>query len=188
MTDARVGTVRRHMRQGISFFILLSLKVLQLQDVGQTSGPPTDTLSLQPTASSGSATSPFLPAREHWEQRLAPRKPLHLQMQSCAMSSYKQSNLGRVYNYSYCFFLHYPGSKNLTTVLNVHPPPHYLHIMYFLSLHLLFEKTLSEVLSLKKFFFKKLVFIRLKLKIKFCNQERRFFFSSSERTHNYVTL
>lgn len=140
-----------HMQRGISFFILpLSLKVLQPRDVGRTSGTPRDTLSLQPTASSGSATSPFPPAQEHWEQRLAPRKPSCLQMQSCAVSSYKQSNLGRVYNYSYFFFLYYPNSKNLTSVLDVHPPPHYLSIMYFLSLHLLFEKTLSKVFSLKK--------------------------------------
>lgn len=137
-----------HMVRNLIFFILLlSLKVLQPRDVGWTSDSPLG----HPVTPANSflqqhhvhlPTSPGV-----LEQRLAPRKPLRLQMQGCAMSSFKQSNLGRVYNYSSCFFLYYSGSKNLTSVMDVHPPPHYLSIMYFLSLHLLFEKTLSQVLS-----------------------------------------
>lgn len=136
-----------HGEESLFFILLLSLKVLQPRDVGWTSdsplGPPvTPANSFLQQHHIHLPTSPGV-----LEQRLAPRKPLHLQMQSCAMSSSKQSNLGRVYNYSFCFFLYYPGSKNLTSVMDVHPPPHYLSIMYFLSPHLLFEKTLSQVLS-----------------------------------------
>lgn len=118
-----------------SFKLLLSLKVLQPWDVGQILGTP---------GSHPAAPHPPSPAPE---QRFVPRKPSCLQIQSCALSSYIQSNQGSVYNYSYYFFLYYAGSKNPISVLHVHLPPHYLNIVYFPSLHLLFEKTPSKVLS-----------------------------------------
>lgn len=48
-------------------------------------GPPGISLRLQPTASSCSPTSQE-PRSECWEQRLAHRKPLCLQIQSCAVT------------------------------------------------------------------------------------------------------
>lgn len=63
------------------FILLLSLKVLQLQDGAWTLGTPGNSLSLQPTASSH-----FPGAQECWEQRLAHRKPSCLQIQSCALT------------------------------------------------------------------------------------------------------
>lgn len=137
MTDAHVGAALHHTQWGISFFILLlSLKVLQPRDFGQASGTPRD------SHHSSQQLPPTAPRPLSHQPRFDPRKPLCLQMESCAISSYRQSNPGWVYNYSSCFFLYYPSFKNLTSVLDVHPPPHYLSIMYFLSLHLLFEKTL----------------------------------------------
>lgn len=66
--------------------------------------------------------------------------------ETCAGDSYEWRNLGRVYNYMYCFFLCCPATKTLH-LSRIHPP-HLLSIRYFLLLHLPFDKTLSKVLFL----------------------------------------
>lgn len=136
-----------HTRRGISFFVLLPLKVLQPQCVGETRAPPGalchSSHQLHPAAprphsrQSGSAGSrDLLRGNPHtYRCRAVPGAPTrgHLGMVTRIVSFYTIL-----------------AQKNLTSVLDAHPPPRYLSIItYFLPLHLLFEKTLSKALSLK---------------------------------------
>lgn len=79
-------------------------------DLGDPPGP----LSLHPTA------PPAAPRPHSRQSGSAARKPSRLQVQSCALSSYKES-FGN--GYSYCFFLYYPGSKKI------------LHLSWMLTHH-----------------------------------------------------
>lgn len=90
----------------------LSLKVLQPWDVSQTSGTPRDSLLLQPLLPLVASCLPFQPALSAGSRDLLPGSPRAYRC-SCAVSSCRQSNLGRGYNYFYWFLLYYPCSKIL---------------------------------------------------------------------------